>query len=114
MIGIGPEGNLGAALEPVVAEPITLNPEQVSNLLSMYGNAILYYERAKDRGNFATEVQPASGRSAAQQEAISGCVGRVVAFEVVFETMGISDRARQIKDEVTLKEFERRFPEKAA
>lgn len=113
MIGIGPEGNPGAAPEPVVAETTTLNPEQIGELLSLYRNLILGHDRAI-HGEDLMGNRTISDSPEARQEARRGFSGMIFTSETVFGIIGISDRARQTKDEAKLGEFERREQEIAA
>ena len=110
MAGLGPEGTDGRPAEPVAIELITLNPNQVDNLLSMYGRAVLSRERSRDRSNFP-EMQPGSGLSPEQREEIAGSGGAVYALEEAFRIIGISGRAVQVNEEVRRRYFEERFPE---
>ena len=113
MAGIGPEGNSSGAPAPesAVAEPIVLTPEQADGLLSAYRGLVSEYDITLNWENVAVNNQPPLVRQRMHEDLVLmlGVERRV--YEKFFRVMGIGDRARQVYDEVTSAESERRKQE---
>lgn len=111
MARIGLEGNPGAAPEPVVAEPIVLTHEKVDRLLAGYIGVVQDYDRTLNWENRAVNNQPFESRQRMHEELVLTLGAERRAYEAIFRIMGIGGRARQIYDEVTTAESERRKQE---